>query len=77
MLINADQMFDMIISKRFEKHRGHTKIQKREYAIEEGITGREVSRVSDWSMCFRPGQKVDMSVIFPEMGANGNRKSVV
>lgn len=66
------QMFDMIISKRFEKHRGYTKIQRKEFAIEEAFTGREVSRSSDWTMAFCPGQKIDMSVIFSERDTVSN-----
>lgn len=62
----------MIIAKRFEKHPGHKKIQQREYAIEEGTTGRELSRATEWCMSLRPGQKVDMSVMFPENSALSN-----
>ncbi|PVH79347.1 hypothetical protein DL98DRAFT_589416 [Cadophora sp. DSE1049] len=71
-LVNTWEMFDMIISKRFEKHVGHTKIQRREYAIEEGSTGREVNRASDWYSSFHPGQKVEMSVLFSDVDDNGN-----
>lgn len=59
-------MLDMIITKHFEKHPGYQKIQQREYAIEDGLSGKELSRASDWTNCFRPGLKVDMSVIFKE-----------
>jgi len=48
-------MFDVIISKRFQQHVGHKKIQRREYAIEETVTGKEVSRESDWASSVRPG----------------------
>jgi len=65
-------MFDMIITKRFEKHPGHGKVLKGEFAIEEDATGRELSRKSDWSLCFRPGQKVDMSMLFSELESNSN-----
>jgi hypothetical protein len=65
-------MFDMILTKRFEKHPGHGKILRREYAIEEGSSGRDLSRTTDWSMCLRPGQKIDMSMVFPEGESNTN-----
>jgi hypothetical protein len=65
-------MFDMIITKRFEKHPGHRKIQEREYAIEEDSSGHEINRSMDLAMCLRPGQKIDMSVLFSENNATGN-----
>ncbi|KAF4633139.1 hypothetical protein G7Y89_g4976 [Cudoniella acicularis] len=71
-LVNSWKMFDMILSERFEKHPGHWKVQRREYAIEGDATRRELSRPSEWSMCFRPGQKVDMSVLFSENDGSGN-----
>jgi hypothetical protein len=66
-------MFDMILAKRFEKHPGHVKIQRREFAIEEGSSGEELNRRVDWSICFRPGQKVDMSVVFQEGSGDQNQ----
>lgn len=59
-------MFEMILTKRFEKHPGHAKILRREYAIEEVSNGRDLNRVTDWSLCLRPGQRIDMNVVFPE-----------
>ncbi|PMD65619.1 uncharacterized protein K444DRAFT_625172 [Hyaloscypha bicolor E] len=71
-LVNSWEMFDLILAKRFEKHPGHIKVQHKEFVIEEGSSGKEVSRMTDWSMCFRPGQKVDMSVVFQERSADSN-----
>ena len=66
-------MFDMILSERFKKHPGHRKVQRGEFAIEEDITGRELSREWDWCMCFRPGQKIDMSMVFSDLDNTSNR----
>ncbi|KAH8820125.1 hypothetical protein F5884DRAFT_744486 [Xylogone sp. PMI_703] len=71
-LVNPWDMFDTIIAKRFEKHPGHRKIQRGEFAIEEDSTGREVSRMLDLTMCLRPGQKIDTSVIFSKGDADSN-----
>lgn len=57
-------MLDIILLKRFEKRPGHQKILKGEFAIEDGLTGRDVSRENEFGLCFRPGQKIDMSMIF-------------
>lgn len=65
-------MFDTILTKRFEKHPGHSKMLRREFAIEEGNSGREVSRKSDFILCLHPGQKINMSMIFKEKAANSN-----
>jgi predicted RNA-binding Zn-ribbon protein involved in translation (DUF1610 family) len=65
-------MFDMIIAKRFEKHPGHGKIQRGEFAIEEDSTGTELSRMTELTMCLSPGQKIDMSVIFNETSASNH-----
>lgn len=65
-------MLDMILTKRFEKHPGHAKIRRREFAIEEGSTGTEVSRTKDWNICVYPGKKIDMSVVFPEGAGESN-----
>lgn len=49
------------------------KVLKGEFAIEEGITGRDIGRENEFAKCFRPGQKIDMSMIFSDLDANGNR----
>lgn len=65
-------MLDMILLKRFEKRSGHQKVLKGEYAFEEGITGRDVSRENELVMCFHPGQKIDMSMVFSDLDAHSN-----
>jgi hypothetical protein len=65
-------MLDVILLKRFERLPGHQKVLKGEYSIEEGVTGRDFSREIEWSMCFRPGQKIDMSMVFSDLDATSN-----
>ena len=57
-------MLDTILLKRFEKLPGRKKVMRREYAIEESVTGKELDRKREWALCFRPGQKVSMSMLF-------------
>ncbi|KAF4615625.1 hypothetical protein G7Y89_g15282 [Cudoniella acicularis] len=71
-LVNSWEMFDLIISKRFEKHPGHKMVRNGMYAIEEGSSGQELSRTSELVLCLRPGQKIDMSMVFSEGNANNN-----
>jgi hypothetical protein len=63
-LVDSWDMFDMILSKRFENHPGYKMVAKGEFAIEESISGMEVHREWNWSQCFRPGQKADMTMVF-------------
>ena len=63
-LVDSWDMFNMILSKRFENHPGYQKVAKGEFAIEESLSGMEVHREWNWSQCFRPGQKVDMTMVF-------------
>jgi hypothetical protein len=66
-------MLELILSKRFEKRPGHQKILQGEFAIEEGTTGRDISREYEFSMSFRPGQKVDMTMVFSDLDGSSNR----
>jgi hypothetical protein len=66
-------MLDTILLKRFEKSSGHQKVLKGEYVIEEGITGKDMSRDNELIMCLRPGQKINMSMIFSDLDGPINR----
>jgi hypothetical protein len=65
-------MLDVILLKRFEKRPGHQKILQGEFAIEEGVTGRDITRKHEFYTCVRPGQKIDMSMVFSDLDANSN-----
>ena len=65
-------MFDMILIKRFEKRPGHQKMLRREFAIEEGHSGRELSRSRNILFSLRPGEKIDMSMIFQDNTGKAN-----
>lgn len=59
-------MFETILAKRFERLPGKNKVIRKEYAIEESKSGRELARDWEWSRCFRPGLKVNMSMVFKQ-----------
>jgi hypothetical protein len=59
-------MLEIVLIKRFEKSPGHAKVLKGEYAIEDSLTGKDFTSNREWSMCFRPGLKVDMSMVFTD-----------
>lgn len=43
---------------------GARKIERGEFAIEDFATRRDINLSSSWESCFRPGQRVGMSMIF-------------
>ncbi|KIN03095.1 hypothetical protein OIDMADRAFT_27555 [Oidiodendron maius Zn] len=64
---------DIVVSwETFEEHLeslfqicpGAKKVQRREYAIEDGLTRTAFSRSRPWSLFSRPGRMVEMSMIF-------------
>jgi hypothetical protein len=55
--------FIAVLRVRF-KEVGLNKIEKGEFAISEVATKRDIDLLQSWSRCFRPGQKVNMSMIF-------------
>jgi hypothetical protein len=49
----------------FQKHgSGAEKIERGEFAIQDSVTKRDIDLRTDWEVCFSPGQRVDMSMIF-------------
>ena len=72
-LVTSWEVLDVILSGLFKSHpAAQEKIRRREFAIEEGDSGREVSRTWDLDMSFHAGQKVDMSMIFSDLDAKRN-----
>ncbi|CZR62688.1 uncharacterized protein PAC_12585 [Phialocephala subalpina] len=62
--VDSWEMLDTILCKRFEKRPGRKKVLRGEYALEEIVTGKELDRKREWNLCFRPGQRVGMSMLF-------------
>jgi hypothetical protein len=42
------------------------KIENREFAIQDSNTKYDIDLITDWDMCFFPGQRVEMSIYFDE-----------
>ena len=43
---------------------GAEKIERGEFVIQETHTKRQIDLTQDWELCFLPGQRVDMSMVF-------------
>lgn len=41
-------------------------IERGEFVIQDSGTMRDIDLSSDWETCFRPGQRVDMSMTFTQ-----------
>ncbi|KAE8447549.1 hypothetical protein EG329_010679 [Mollisiaceae sp. DMI_Dod_QoI] len=65
-------ILNVILLERFENHPGHRKVLKGEFVIEDAVTGRDLNRETKLTMCFRPGQKVNMSMVFSEVDDDAN-----
>jgi len=59
-------MFHILLQHRFENLKGHELVQARQYALEENCTGRDIDVAQPWSLAFRPGMKINMSMIFQD-----------
>jgi hypothetical protein len=40
------------------------KIDRGEFVIQDAATKRDIDLAQDWELCFRPGQHVDMNMVF-------------
>ncbi|KAF2677018.1 hypothetical protein K458DRAFT_447159 [Lentithecium fluviatile CBS 122367] len=54
---------------------GTEKIDRRQIAFEDAATRREIDIAKNWESCFRPGQRVAMSVIFEDTSRGVTRLS--
>jgi hypothetical protein len=58
------EAFDAVIEMRFRGRQGHEMIQNGDWALQDHVTGREISRKRNWGRAVLPGQRVDMSMLF-------------
>jgi len=63
-------MLGTILLELFKEHPAQKKIQRKEFSLERGNTGREISRIWALDMAFQPGEKVDMAMIFSEISVS-------
>ena len=61
--ITSAEAFLAVLKVKF-KDAGLRKIEKGQFTLEEASTKRTIDLGRPWHVCFLPGQKVDMSMIF-------------
>ena len=64
--VRSPEALIAVLAANFEKYGAASKIQNREFAIEDSLTKQDVNFESDWDLCFFPGQRVEMSMIFEQ-----------
>jgi hypothetical protein len=65
--IDSWDAFQAVLQVRFA-HLGYKKVKRREFALQESTTRRDVPFTRPIAMCLLPGQKLDMSMIFQDQG---------
>ena len=64
--ITSWKAFDAILQVRFKGTNGSGKVKRKEFVLQERTTGRDIVRQTPWEAAFRPGQIVDMGILFRE-----------
>jgi len=62
--ISSWEALSAVLEARFRGIQGHKWIQDGNWALQDHLTGREISRKRNWEGAFLPGQRVDMSMLF-------------
>jgi len=62
-LIDSWEAFEWVLAVRFKDRRGASRVSHGRYALQERATSREITRSSEWSQAFLPGQVIDMSML--------------
>jgi hypothetical protein len=65
-------MFHTVLTCHFEKRPGHLKVLRNEYALQDSLSHRDLNPKTEWPLCFRPGQKVEMSMVFLSPDSSGS-----
>ena len=55
---------------------GLRKIEKGQFLIEDSNTHRKIDLSKPWKLCFRPGQRVNMSMIFENLRSGERGKTI-
>jgi hypothetical protein len=65
--INSHEAFLAVLEVRF-KDVGIEKVRRGEFALQKAGATTDIDLRKPWEACFRPGQQVDMSIIFKQHG---------
>lgn len=54
----------MLLETRFKKRKGYDLVVKRQFALEESCSGKDLDQTLPLNACLRRGMKINMSMIF-------------
>lgn len=63
--IDSWDAFQAVLQVRFT-HLGYNKVKRREFALQDTVTRKELLNTTPIAVCLMPGQKIDMSMIFQD-----------
>ena len=65
-LICSWDAFQSVLEIRFRDLQGALKVRKREYALQDQATGKQIDMQVSWERAFLPGQRINMAMIFKQ-----------
>ena len=65
--IRSAEAFVAVLAVNFKKYGADKKILNREFVIEDSISKKDIDLEADWDLCFSPGQRVEMSMVVPQL----------
>ena len=74
--ITSWEAFEFILNDRFKGKKGHHRIRRKLYYLQERATCRDVDRSMDWEGTFLPHQRVDMSLMCTEALESNDKRSL-
>ena len=66
-LIRSAEAFVAVLEVNFRKFGADKKILNREFVIEDSTSKQDIDLEADWDLCFSPGQRVEMSMMFRQL----------
>ena len=65
--IRSAEAFVAVLAVNFRKLGDDKKILNREFVIEDSSSKQDIDLEADWDLCFSPGQRVEMSMVYQQL----------
>lgn len=70
--INSFEVFQAVLEARFQDVPGLKKVKSHEYAMQDVASRRKIDLTRPWESIFRPGRRVNMSMVFQQNEAQSS-----
>ena len=64
--VRSKEALIAVFAVNFKKYGADDKILNGEFVIEDSVSKKDIDLDADWDLCFSPGQRVEMSMIFKQ-----------